>query len=156
MEEKELSWLAAIIDCDGCIGASLIKPSTITVRVALTNTSKLLLNNFTRIIKELCGGTTHLSFVCRTGKNKICYNCSLQKRRDVLRLLKTLYPFLIEKKQRAKLMIDYLSKELITIDGNTQEEKLKFLKDIKELNYIGESCVIIKEGYDGENKLCML
>lgn len=103
-EESKWAWLAGLVEGEGCLGLYRgrgrfkLKPSFI-----ITNTSLELL----KVAQSITGGQIYKrTKAVKKGWNQ-AYNFFVP-RAEMLKILQHLLPFLLTKKDRAKLLIEYL------------------------------------------------
>lgn len=112
VDNSKLGWLAGIIDGEGCIGFYKRKPKdnlVYTPELSICNTSLEIINEVNNIIESLLddnSGVKTYSHKRNNPKHKQIYFVSVTGY-NLPRLLEKLIPYLIFKKERAKLMIKF-------------------------------------------------
>ena len=101
MDELELGWLACAIDSEG---SPYIADRYVTI--VITNTHR----QYCEHVKELVGCGKVLEVKTQYRGWKVCYKWQTYRKEDVLRILTLVYPHLIVRKERARLMIEYCKK----------------------------------------------
>jgi len=102
----DLGWLAGIIDGEGCI-AAYSKDGKIRLDVTVDTTSPKMEKHIRKIYKK--HDIWHTECVKQAGKNSTrpVLRVRVAKKLGVIRLLKLLLPYLINKKQEAKALIEW-------------------------------------------------
>ena len=115
MDEKQLAWLAGIVDGEGTItmyemhtnrGYRWIRP---IFQIINTNIDLM------RKCQEIIGTITREPKINKKGKTKDwkshyrpCYTIQITKQEDIKLICVVLYPYLIAKKKQAELMIEFI------------------------------------------------
>ena len=97
MKQTEASWLAALIDGEGCI--YVYKPPHNKVEVSITNNETILLRKVLAVTK--CGN------IHRDGERS--YKWRIGNRIDVARVLKKVLPYLVIKGTKAIRALEVIS-----------------------------------------------
>jgi hypothetical protein len=148
---NEICYLAGIIDSDGCISISKMKPGkqrTINPRYVLTvnvvNTSEKLMN---WLVEKFGGRYKVRRRVLETHKFTFDWWFNNGK---ALELLKTIEPYLIVKRERARLGIEFIE-NWVTLHGqgavtpiNEVERREEFYVAMKVLNRTGYTAATTK------------
>lgn len=137
LKENEKAYIAGIIDGEGCITASKVKSrksTTIHQRVRVANSDGRL----TEWLHKKCGG--FIANYRRSGKPKWkslkVWELSGRKGADLMRLI---LPYLVTKKEQAKLMIELSLLQLKSRKGKkyNEERQNKILEEYHQLNKRG-------------------
>ena len=127
-------YLAGLFDGEGWIS---LRPqstkrylSSITIQVGICNTHpivKKLYDNFGGFLTSRKENLQH----------KKCYRWSLGKKKDIKNFLELIYPYLIIKKEQAKIMLKFIG--LKTVSGRRRnpyliKRALKYINKIRILN----------------------
>ena len=139
MEEKKISWLAGIIEGEGCF--CMCKGGIchfFNLTISIGNTDLLILNECKLIIDEITQGNSKLRNN-KSGRNRNMYHLVVEGQIILKRLIETILPYIIgEKKAQAELMLQFINRRII-IKGNkkksptyTDEDK-KYLEAMKAL-----------------------
>ena len=124
MTDVQLAWLAGIIDGEGCIRVSFSK-NCYSAGVIITNTDKLMMDT----IISLTGlGKVHLQR--RKDKSKDCLYWDIYSNKDILDLLTRMLPYLVVKKVRARICIDFCK---LKLNYNGQGDKLEFYYSVMSM-----------------------
>jgi len=103
-EKEEWTWLAALIDGEGCIGISRCKKTTnhdtFSVYLSVANACKELLNKCVEITRL---GKVHTS---KLGKNQLIYVWRVNNR-YASTVIAEVYPYLIAKKEQARIVLKF-------------------------------------------------
>lgn len=142
--ETEKSYLAGIIDGEGCIMVIHHKPSSKsghrweywTLRVSVCNTNKLLID----WILERCGGNFQISVSkIKTYKDTYTWRVDSKRAKPILELI---LPYLILKKDQALLALEMIStSKLVGCKGHARETielRRSISIKIKSLNRRGQ------------------
>ena len=106
IKDIDLAWIAACIDCDGCIGIYRMKckshPWGVYAYLQFTNDSKDMIKRFIEILK--CGNVYHWKDK-KTLKHH--YNWKLRDVQKLSVVLPQIIPYLILKKRKAQILLQY-------------------------------------------------
>ena len=109
MQERELGWLAGIIDGEGTITICRIRGFMRPI-VQVVNSSPAILLECQNIWTKIIGRKLNLGAVKKYGLEiSQCYRIQSVKHDDIDVLLKVLYPYLIGKKEQARLVLDFIA-----------------------------------------------
>lgn len=137
MTSQELAYAAGILDGEGSIIISHTKYQYAVLFVTVSNTHhgviKWLHKNF--------GGSVYQN---KQPKRKLCYKWTLCSNQAV-RFLEVIYPFLMIKKERAKIAIKFQNKKSKQGTGPSnikiKQNDLKVYYQMKRLNQVGDTNV---------------
>lgn len=135
--ERDLAWLAGIWDGEGTITIYRIQNSGLGVDVSIGNTNEAIINEVLRIFDLL-----ELPIYCKyyepTKKQKGVYKCASRSQAAVKKFCELMEPYLIGKKEQARLVFRYLSKRLDRKDWHGHdEENFEMQKQVAFLNRKG-------------------
>lgn len=100
----DIGYVAGIIDGEG----SVIGPPNFAIRVSMTTQEVI------HHLWKLCGGSVTGPYAQRSGRSEVCkpqYHWTISSADNVHRLLKTLLPYLIVKREKAEEVIRVLEKK---------------------------------------------
>jgi len=108
MQERELGWLSGIIDGEGTITICQIRGYMRPI-VQIVNTSTSLILESQKLIEEIIGRKLAIGVVKNYKANVLtCYRIQYVKQGDVKDILTTIFPYLIAKKEQARLVLEFL------------------------------------------------
>ena len=132
-DKAKYGYLAGIIDGEGCITIGAGKKETCinyNALVLVQNTSKKLID----WLQANFGGQIYLSKK-ETEKNKEAWMWRLTKQKDIEILLLSILPYLIIKREQAKVLLNFVRLGRTT----PVESRLKAYEEIRALNVRGKS-----------------
>jgi hypothetical protein len=108
IQERDLGWLAGIIDGEGTITICRIKGfMRPIVQIVNTNTSMLLKVN--ELLEKIISRKLLIGVVKSYGKEVLaCYRIQSVKQSDVEKILLTIKPYLVAKTEQARLVLEFL------------------------------------------------
>lgn len=137
-KDTDLAWLAGVIDSDGNIGFETRSKAgaNVTPRVVVTNTDQLLIDNCTRIYADL-----GITYYCKKRKRnsndghirKPCYDLQVHRLREIKLLLDAVTPYLVNKKQRALLSLEYCNVRIEKRDAVTRNADAPYGEEEKAI-----------------------
>jgi len=104
-EREKWIWLAAIVDCEGCLG--LWKKREKHLRRGYRYQPALTITNSSREFLELIKKTVGCGYISRNTKRKDWYQYEMCNN-DLRRVLPQIQPFLIVKKKQCELLLEAL------------------------------------------------
>lgn len=107
LTDFETGWLAGIIDGEGII--SLTKKANrknLYPFIEIVNTNLPLI----RKAREICKGYGHIYTYQPKERRIICFQYQINKWRDVEAITRVIYPFLLAKRGKARMTLDYIDK----------------------------------------------
>ena len=108
MQERDLGWIAGIVDGEGTITICRISGYMRPI-VQVVNTNMSLLLEVQQIFAEIIGKKTRICMITRYKKHTLdCYRIQVTKQFEVETILKTIKPYLIAKVEQARLVLDFL------------------------------------------------
>lgn len=118
LSSTEKAYIAGIVDGEGTIELKE-KPKTqrwSNMRVSVVNTNKDIIEYLCLKIPDGHFYTTkrkfqYTSFVSQPKNAKVCYKFQLAKKAGVYKLLKSIFPYLIIKKEKAKKVVEWFENE---------------------------------------------
>lgn len=132
-------YLAGFMDGEGCIGLYKHKDNrtkngfTISALVSIGNTDKSLLNEIQKLSNGVVVDHKH-----KNNNAKMLYNLQIQNHQDIISFLELIYPYLILKKEQAKLMIDFCKKRVKSQGKTYTQSEINIVDKFRELNKRGE------------------
>lgn len=103
----ESAWVAAILDGEGSVGIYNYGKEGRRIQIQMGNTDANLIKEFRRIIG--CGSSVFRTNIHRTHKGrKLMYQYSLKGSNRCYWVLKQIYPFLITKKEKVRVIMHEL------------------------------------------------
>jgi hypothetical protein len=113
----KLAWLAGIIDGEGSIGINRRKSTTehgyaYAATVTIGNTDKNMIDNVASIYEEMGIRACPTISKFRLPSWKQMNNIYVSRREEILKLLETIHPYLVTKKERAFLAIEWCKRRL--------------------------------------------
>lgn len=112
------AWIAAALDGEGCLSC-YSRPDrglsgSISVHIGIANTNY----EFVKVFMEACDVVYKINVSDREntisgGRRKTIYSLVIARQEDVCRILKVCLPYLIIKKKRAALAVDWLEGRLV-------------------------------------------
>jgi hypothetical protein len=133
MLETDKAWFAGIIDGEGCI--SIFKRGTVfTPSVKIANTNELLINKCKQVLEE-AGIEYYIRYSDRGDRKnaKPAWELSMEARPRVIATLNLILPYLVSKREQAKLVLDWCSQDKRKKDDTLEN----FLPNIRLLNQRG-------------------
>jgi len=132
--EAQLAYVAGILDGEGSISLSKSKCNTIThlyrcPHVRIFNTDKRILD----AVSSYVGGSER-PHKDQYGDHKPCYRLEWNSKPKIAELLTMLLPYLVGKKERAIVMINFC------LDNSPNESKEEYWIELKKLNTKGVIC----------------
>ena len=132
LTETEKAYIAGIIDGEGNMSLSKMSNSEVSYRVNLyiSNTNKELIN---WLHHKFRNGVIYT--VKSVGNRKQCYKYNLCHNLGA-NIIKVVFPYLIVKREQAKLILDYWDNRFGRYDGEIFKDKIKYLnqRGINETN----------------------
>jgi len=122
--EKDLSWLAGILDGEGCIVLHYPPKSGYHhCRVGFTNTDRGILGEIERILGYL--GIFYTKVIVSKPSYKLCYHIEVQRQMEAIYLAKLLFPYLKSDSKKSKIMelALYIEATKIRKDGKASNRK---------------------------------
>lgn len=108
LQERELGWLAGIIDGEGTITICRINGFMRPI-IQIVNTNTSLILESQRIIESMIGRRLSIGKVKDYGKSVLsCYRIQYIKHSDLKIILTTIFPYLVAKKEQARLVLEFL------------------------------------------------
>lgn len=131
MEEVLKSYIAGLIDADGCINVARLSAGTPTLRVSLANQNPKPLN----LLKEAYGGYIRIS-------GQTCTAWMTNNKQTLREILTDIEPYLLIKRDRALLALEYLNLDVGRGgSGNTEfnparQRRIEIAVEISRLNHV--------------------
>lgn len=137
MHIQKLSWLAGIIDGEGCITIETDRKGFFRTIITVTNNNPYLIQEVSKIYSELNLRFFYLLKKRSNPKHKETLVIRVFGLGSCRKLLESIYPFLVGKKELAKLMLEYIAlrKNRMKEKGSHNpysEKELELIKKIKE------------------------
>lgn len=101
--QLDVGYVAGIIDGEG----SLTRPPHVTLQVSMTTQEVI------KHLHRLCGGSVTGPYLYRSGRSEVClpqYHWTVSSADNVYRILKVLLPYLIVKREKAEIVLQFLEK----------------------------------------------
>jgi len=127
LTESEKAYLAGIIDGEGSIYMGVNRHPRATlgfcyeIHLEITNTDKKLIE---WLMNKL--GGRNVSWRPKRCDRSLCYYWAMAKLEDVYTVLKEVYPYLILKRERAEVAMNYIQKRLQLMATPLQRDVSKF------------------------------
>jgi hypothetical protein len=123
LSDKDLGWLAGIVDGEGCIVVNLQENSRL-VRVCITNTDTGILSEVERILDLIGIYKTKRMKQKEYANRKQCYTVEVNRQADATHLLKIIKPYMksSDKINKAEQLIDYVD-NYIRVDGKKSNRR---------------------------------
>jgi len=135
-DKEKAIWLAALIDCEGCLGTYFQAEGYLSRRIEISNSDITLLREVE--VQLGYGRITELQ-----GKNKPCYHWIVSNISEIIKVLDIVEPFLIVKKRQAPILRELCN---LKLDRNTSIETkvycaklVQALSDLKERNGVKDN-----------------
>lgn len=135
MDNTKLAWLAGIIDGEGSIACYVaVQKNNLVMHncVAITNSDPDIMAESNRIVTELIGHSVVNYVKDKSAVNYLAWQIQIQNRKDVIKLLTSVEPYLIGKKAQAQLLLtinkNHRKGERIT---KVEQEAIAILKRMK-------------------------
>ncbi len=127
--DVQLAWIAGIIDGEGCLSIAE-KYGLLYVRVYACNTDKLMIDTLVSLT-----ALGHVYLRKRGGNHKPLWDWFITSNRDILDFLVKVLPYLVVKKSRAKMCIEFCR---IKLSDNPTSDKLElYYAAVSHLNERG-------------------
>jgi len=142
ISESDLAWLAGVMDSDGSIMMNLCGRDTekygkpyYKPKIVFINSNKVMLREIQRIVMGLSDEQLQVWSRKANKENnwKQVFQLSTQKKSLMIAILSAIYPYMVAKKEQARLMLQIL---LRRTKEYTDRER-DFVKEIKQLNKRG-------------------
>jgi len=140
MQQTDLAYLAGLLDGEGCFYARLVNTSrgrlgNVEVRIAVQATSMAMIQKIAAIYADL--GLNPSIEIGRTQKRSTrpAHKVSLHRKKDVLRLLKAILPYLVVKRPEAEMIMEWSREWGHDMRGAnarrpSQEDKVVFIEQL--------------------------
>jgi hypothetical protein len=133
MLETDKAWFAGIIDGEGCISIFKRGPD-FTPSVKIANTNELLINKCKQVLEEAeIGYYIRYSDRGERSNSKPAWELIMESRPRVIATLNLILPYLVSKREQAKLVLDWCSQDKRKKDDTLEN----FIPNIRLLNQRG-------------------
>ena len=122
---RNLPYCAGLFDGEGCITTNGLPTG---FRLSVTNTDRRLLE----FLESSLGGYINNQYLPENPKWRTAWKWLVTDKSNVHRILTTLEPYLISKKDQARLVIDFIEKYPNKRGPKMPEQKLADWKSVKE------------------------
>ena len=132
-------YLAGFFDGEGYFGLfKNPKRQCIKPMISIINTNSIVIS----VVNDwLCflGINLKIRKIESDNKNhKDVYSIKISSYADVLKVCKTLQPYLIVKSRQASILIEFITLKLLSPKGDFQGDKFSLFKEMKRLNFRGK------------------